>query len=573
MSRGVWAWIGLMVIACGAAMALRPDVPVNRPAAPQQVRFTDITARSGIRFRHDGAHTAEKYLVETMGSGCAFLDFDQDGFLDVLLVNGGPTAAYRPQAPVRNALYRSNGDGTFTDVTERAGIRPNWQYAMGVTVADYDNDGYPDIYLSGFHMSALYHNNRNGTFTEVARKAGVENRARWETSAAWFDYDNDGFLDLFVANYLDYDYGRNAYCGESKPGFRMYCHPQNYPGAAPTLYHNNRDGTFTDVTHAAGLDQFKAKGLGVVAADLDNDGWVDLFIANDSIRNLLYRNRRDGTFEDVTLPSGTGYGEDGQPEAGMGVDAGDYNGDGLLDLFVTHLDFELNRLYENRGAMAFADATMSSRLARSAVLYSGFGTRFFDYDNDGWKDLLVVNGHVLDNVSLYRPDVRYAERKLLFHNEGGSFRSVGDSSGEPFRIERVGRGLALGDFDNDGDLDVLVSNNHQGPELLRNEGGNANHWLAIRLVGVKSNRDGIGARVRVVAGSSTQIDQAKGGGSYLSASDPRLYFGLGSRVDADLVEVKWPSGAVDSLRAVRANRFVTIREGQGEVPSRYPAFR
>jgi hypothetical protein len=573
MARGERIGTAVILSALGGGIALLSAIRVAGSERQEQVRFTDVSARAGIRFQHDNARSDEKYLVETMGSGCAFLDYDQDGFLDVLFVNGGPTAAYHPRTAVRNALYHSNGDGTFTDVTRRAGIRENLQYAMGVAVADYDNDGYPDLYISGFHFSALYRNNRDGTFTEVSRKAGVENRTRWETSAAWFDYDNDGFLDLLVANYLDYDYARNAYCGEAKPGFRMYCHPQNYSGVAPTLYRNNRDGTFTDVTHAAGLDRFKAKGLGVVAADFDNDGWVDVFIANDSIRNLLFRNRGDGTFEDVTLSSGTGYSEDGQAEAGMGVDAADYNGDGWLDLFVTHLDFELNRLYQNRGRMNFVDATVTSRLGRSAVLNSGFGARFFDYDNDGGKDLLIVNGHVLDNVSLYRPDVHYAERKLLFRNESGYFRNVSGGSGEPFRNAHVGRGLAVGDFDNDGDLDVLVSNNGERAEVLRNDGGNANGWLAIRLVGVRSNRDGIGARVQVVAGASTQFDQVKGGGSYLSSSDPRLHFGLGPRLQAERVEVKWPSGTVDSLPNVRGNRFLTIREGQGEVPSRYPVFR
>jgi len=300
---------------------------------------------------------------------------------------------------------------------------------------------------------------------------------------------------------------------------------------------------------------------------------VDLFIANDSIRNLLYLNRGRGTFEDVTLASGTGYSEDGRAEAGMGVDAADYNGDGFLDIFVTHLDFELNRLYQNKGAMNFADVTMTSGLGRNSVLNSGFGTHFLDFDNDGWKDLLIVNGHVLDNVSLYRPDVSHAERKMLFHNDRGAFTNVSDSAGEPFAKPMVGRGLAVGDYDNDGDLDFLVSNNNQPGELIRNDGGNVNSWLGLRLIGTKSNRDGVGARVRVTAGGFDQYEQVKGGGSYLSSSDPRLHFGLGSRRKVDAIEIRWPSGTVDVLRNVGVNRFVSLKEGVGEVPSAYRQFR
>jgi hypothetical protein len=560
--------------ACLGFGALAVSFRLTGSGRAPQVRFVDVTTRAGVHFRHENAKSPEKYLVETMGSGCALLDYNQDGFLDVFFVNGGPTPASAPGHVARNALYRSNGDGTFTDVTEEAGIRANRAFAMGVAVGDYDNDGYPDLYITGFHGSWLYHNNRNGTFTNLTHRAGVDNTTRWETSAAWFDFDNDGYLDLAVTNYLDYDYPQNTWCGEHKPGFRMYCHPQNYDGVYPTLYHNNHDGTFTNVTSKAGLDKFKAKGLGVVAADFNNDGAIDLFIANDSIRNLLFLNRGNGTFEDVTLPSGTGYSDDGRAEAGMGVDAADYNGDGLLDVFVTHLDFELNRLYQNKGAMSFADVTMISGLGRNAILNSGFGTRFFDFDNDGWKDLLIVNGHVLDNVSLYRPDVSYAERKMLFRNDRGAFTNVSDSAGEPFAKLMVGRGLAVGDYDNDGDLDFLVSNNNQRGELIRNEGGgNANSWLGLRLIGTKSNRDGIGARVRVTAEGFDQYEQVTGGGSYLSASDPRLHFGLGNRRKIDVIEIRWPSGITDVLRDVAVNRFVSVKEGVGEVPSVYRHFR
>jgi enediyne biosynthesis protein E4 len=535
------------------------------------VEFVDITNQAGIEFTHENGASSEKYLVETMGSGCAFLDYDQDGRLDVLFVNGGKTPLYQPSQPVQNRLYRSEGNGHFVDVTKPSGLATNRGYGMGVAVGDFDNDGYPDIFLSGFGASGLYHNNTDGTFSDITLKAGVENRGKWATSPAWFDFDNDGFLDLLVCNYLDYDYDRNIYCGETGPGYRMYCHPKNYGGVYPVLFRNQHDSTFRDVTAEVGLQTYKAKALGVVAADFNNDGWTDVFIANDSVRNLLYMNKGKGFFEDVSLSSGIGYSEDGVPEAGMGVDAADFNRDGLLDLFITHLDFELNRLYQNQGNMRFSDATMSSALGRTAVLNSGFGTRFFDFDNDGWKDLLLINGHVLDNIQLYRRDVSHAERMILYRNTQGRFRDVSQSAGQPFMQPKVGRGLALGDYDNDGDLDCLVSNNGQPGELLRNEGGNRNNWLGIRLIGSKSNRDGIGAHVKVVAGAFSQSDQAKGGMSYLSAGDPRLFFGLGDQKKVS-VEIHWPSGQTDTLTDVPGNRVLTVKESSGEIAAKYPRF-
>ncbi len=540
------------------------------PACVAGATFIDVTDEAGVRFVHDNAKSEEKYLVETMGSGCAFLDYDQDGRLDFFFVNGGRTPAYRPEKLPENALYRSNGDGTFTEVTGQAGVASNRGFGMGAFTGDFDNDGYPDLYISGYGSSTLYHNHRDGTFADVTKRAGVENEGNWGTAAAWFDYDNDGHLDLIVTNYLDYEYAVNAYCGERQAGARMYCHPQNYDGVHPTLYRNNGDGTFADVSEPAGITGQKAKALGIVAADFNNDGWVDFFIANDSIRNLLYLNKQDGTFEDVTLLSGTGYSQDGVAEAGMGVDAGDFNGDGLLDIFVTHLDFELDRLYQNRGEMDFVDATLISGIGRKAVLNSGFGTRFFDFDLDGWQDLLIVNGHVLDNVSYYRPAVQYAEKKMLFRNVQGKFRNVSETQGAFFAKPSVGRGLALGDYDNDGDLDLLVSNNGQPGELVRNDRADGHHWLALSLQGVTSNRDGIGARITVAAGGRAQYAQAIGGTSYLSSSDRRIFFGLGRQAKADLVEVVWPSGIVDRLEDVNVDRFLTVKEGAGRIPGSEP---
>ncbi len=536
------------------------------PACVIGADFTDVSGEAGIRFVHDNAKSEEKYLVETMGSGCAFFDYDQDGRLDVFFVNGGRTPAYRPDSMPENALYRSDGDGTFTEVTGQAGVASNLGFGMGAFTGDFDNDGYPDLYISGYGSSTLYHNKRDGAFADVTQRAGVANEGNWGTAAAWFDYDNDGHLDLIVTNYLDYEYSGNVYCGERQAGARMYCHPQNYDGVPLTLYRNHGDGTFDDVSEAAGITGQKAKALGIVAADFNNDGWVDFFIANDSIRNLLYLNQQDGTFEDVTLLSGTGYSQDGVAEAGMGVDAGDFNGDGLLDIFVTHLDFELDRLYQNRGEMDFVDATLISGIGRKAVLNSGFGTRFFDFDLDGWQDLLIVNGHVLDNVSYYRPAVQYAEKKMLFRNVQGKFHDVSETQGAFFAKPSVGRGLALGDYDNDGDLDVLVSNNGQAGELVRNDRSEGNHWLALSLQGVTSNRDGIGARITVSAGGRAQYAQATGGTSYLSSSDRRIFFGLGNQSKADLVEILWPSGTVDRLEEVSADQFLTVKEGAGRVP-------
>ena len=554
----------------GAAAALAPFARAASPPA-SLVRFVDVARAAGINFVHDNAASPEKFLIETMGSGCAWIDYDQDGLLDLYLVNGAATSLYTPRRPLRSALYHNNGDGTFTDVTERARVGAEGLFGMGVAVCDYDNDGYPDLLVLGYGRSILYHNNGDGTFTDVTARAGVENRGRWASSAAWFDYDNDGRLDLVIANYLDWSPERNFYCGDRGPGMRSYCHPDDYRGQPPTLYHNNGDGTFTDVSRASGVGLKAANGLGVVTFDFDSDGWQDIFIANDSMANSLFRNKRDGTFEEVAYVAGVAVSGDGQPEAGMGADAADLTGSGRLDLFVTHLDLQLARLYRNLGESGYEDATLLSKIGYATYHSSGFGTRFLDYDNDGNRDLFLANGHVLDNIQLYHADTRYAEPKLMFRNSGGGiFENVSDRLGADFQLPRVSRGAAIGDFDNDGDLDILVNNCGQAPQLLRNDGGNANHWLEILLIGTISNRDGVGARVKVTASDLVQYDQKKGGMSYQSAQDPRLHFGLGRRSRVDAVEIAWPSGAVTKLANLKTDQIIAVQEDKGLIERRFP---
>lgn len=533
-----------------------------RPA----VVFRNVLKESGIHFIHDNAASSEKYFIETMGAGCAWIDYNNDGWLDAYFVQSAETPLYKPSERLRGALYRNNGDGTFADVTEEVRAGAEGLFGMGAAVGDYDNDGFPDLYVIGWDRSILYRNNGDGTFRDVTAQGGVANPGRWGSSAAFFDYDKDGWLDLVVVNYVVWSPETNLYCGEHRPGYRAYCHPDNHEGQLPTLYRNNGDGTFTDATREAGLASEPGKGLGVVTADFNNDGWPDIFQANDTMRNFLFLNNGNGTFREAAFKSGVALSEDGRAEAGMGTDAADYNGDGWLDIFVTHLNYELNRLYRNNGDGTFDDATYESLLGNQATLYSGFGTRFFDYDNDGLVDLFVANGHILDNISLFNPDVAYAEPNLMFRNTGrGRFENVSQLLGPDFSEHWVSRGAAVGDYDNDGDLDILVSNNGQAPQLLRNEGGNANHWLSVRLRGTKSNRDGIGARLKVVTGGQTQVAEARGGMSYQSAQDPRIHFGLGDRAVVDLLEITWPSGIVDRFTQLEANRFIIVEEGLGRI--------
>ncbi|HEV2381794.1 MAG TPA: CRTAC1 family protein [Terriglobia bacterium] len=548
--------------------------------ASEDITFVDVAGPAGITFRHGNAASAEKYLIETMGAGCGWIDFDQDGLLDLYLVNGAATRLYTPPQPLRSALYRNNGDGTFTDVTEKAGVGAEGLFGMGVAVGDYNNDGFPDLYVLGWNRSVLYHNNGDGTFADVTTKAGVANEGKWGSSAAWFDYDNDGRLDLVIANYVDWSPENNVWCGEHKPGYRGYCHPDVYHGQTPTLYHNNGDGTFTDVSKASGVGAKPGNGLGVVTFDYDDDGWQDIFIANDSMENFLFRNNRDGTFREVGYLAGVAVSGEGKPEAGMGADAGDATGRGHLDLVVTHLDFEQARFYRNNGNGSFDDATFAAKLGYATFHLSGFGTRFMDYDNDGARDIFMANGHILDNIELVHADTHYAEPKLMFRNRGrGVFENVSGRLGADFSAPRVSRGAAVGDFDNDGRLDILVNNNGGTPQLLRNSAAAARavsehgHWIEILLVGAKSNRDAVGARVKVTAGDLVQYDQRKGGMSYQSAQDPRLHFGLENKTRVDSIEIRWPSGAVTKLDKIDADQIIAVKEAAGIVPKSFPRLK
>ncbi len=564
-----------MTVAGAVILYLLPNPSIEGLPKPSPagipVRFTDIRKAAGITFVQDATATDQKYYLETMGTGVGWIDYDQDGLPDLYFVQSAATDAYTPPHPLRSALYHNNGDGTFTDATEKAGVGGEGHYGQGVAVGDYDNDGYPDLYVTGYGRAILYHNNGDGTFTDVTAKAGVADEGNWSTSAGWFDYDKDGWLDLLVCNYIDWTPKNNIWCGEHRMGYRAYCHPDNYGGEHIKLYHNNHDGTFTDVSDASGVGKPEAKGMGVVLADLNNDGWPDIAIANDTWPNFLFLNNHDGTFNDVSYISGVAASEDGLYEAGMGIDAADVDGDGWLDLYVTHLDFELNRLYHNNHGGTFDDYTYPSGIGNKAILLSGVAMKFLDYDNDGWTDVVQINGAMVDNIKLYHNDVTYKEPLLMFRNLGhGHFNKVSEDLGPDFMRPVAGRGLATADFDNDGDLDIAAVDRGNYPELLRNDGGNAHNWLEVQLVGTRSNRDGIGAGLKLTSEGFVQTQQALGGGGYMSASDHRIHFGLGQRKKIDSLEITWPSGQADELTDIPINQIIAVKEGVGIIPRRFP---
>ena len=525
--------------------------------AEGKILFTDVTEAAGLRFQHVDGRSGQRYFLETVGSGAAFFDYDADGLLDIYLVNGADLPGSHSPTPPTNQLYHNNGDGTFTDVTEQVGVGDTG-YGAGCAAADYDNDGDQDLYVTNFGANVLYRNNGDGTFTDVAQHTGVEDN-RWSLGCAFADYDNDGFVDLYVANYIDFDFETHTNC--TQKGVSTYCPPESFEGLPDTLYRNNGDGTFTDVTTSTGVYNEDGKGMGVVFGDYDNDGDVDCYVGNDAGENFLYQNKGNGTFTNVGWMAGVEADENGNVQGTMGVDFGDYDNDGRLDLIAVNYQQQPNALYRNDNGSFFTDVSFVAGMAES-LPYVGWGADFFDVDNDGDQDLLIANGHLQDTVEQYDDTTTYAQRNYLLINNGqGRFANVSTETGNGLQSRRVSRGLATGDYDNDGDLDMLISNANDTPQLLRNDGGNQGNWILIRTIGTRSNRAGIGARVKIQTGDLIQIDEVRSGSGYLSQNDLRLHFGVGTHKRIDRVEVRWPSGVVDVIRDLAPNQILTITEG------------
>jgi hypothetical protein len=555
--------VAAVLLGCWVAKA-QTGVITHQAAAVPPGKFVDVTTASGVHFQGQAYHTAKKYLIETMGSGVALFDYDNDGRLDIFFANGAPLTD--PTAPGTiprktgprdwNRLYHQKDDGTFEDVTEKAGLA-GAGYDLGVAVGDYDNDGYEDLYVTGYGGNHLYHNNGNGKFADVTEASGTGGSG-WSTSAAWVDLDNDGRLDLVVLRYLKWDFA-DVYCGERREGYRAYCHPDLFQPIVPLVYHNDGNGHFTEVAAKIGLDQ-PGKGLGIAIADYDRDGHTDIFVANDSMQEFLYHNKGNGTFEEVGLPAGVAVDGDGRTYAGMGIDFSDYNNDGLPDLIVTDLANQRYAIYQNNGDGTFTYASNLNGVAGATLLHSGWGVNFLDYDNDGWKDLIIAQGHDIDNVQLNYPQLRYKEPMLLMHNDGKHLVDVSSASGEIFQQAWVGRGLAAGDIWNDGHVDVVVTTNDGPAYIVRNETPTGNHWLGIKLVGHKSNRDGIGAEIKLTSSKGMQFVTVSTAASYLSSNDKRAHFGLGSDAAAQSIEIRWPSGTVQTLKNISGDRVLVVEE-------------
>jgi hypothetical protein len=550
------------------------------PPPPSEigVSFINVARESGLNAKTIfGGEHKNKYLLETTGCGVAFYDYDNDDWLDIFLVNGWRLEGFpKGQEPVPH-LFKNNRDGTFTDVTAKSGIS-HYGWGQGVCVGDYDNDGFDDIYITSFGKNVLYHNNGNGTFTDVTEKAGVgTNGKRWNTGCAFVDYDRDGHLDLFVANYIDLDLA-TAPLPESGPcvykGVLVACGPPGLIGGKNILFHNNGDGTFSDVSERAGILQANGTfGLGVLTADFNNDGWPDIYVANDSTASALYQNKKNGTFSDVAMEAGCALSADGKPQAGMGVSAADYDLDGNLDIVKTNFAGDTPSLYHNIGGGNFEDATFTAGLGKHTQ-FLGWGCGFFDMDNDGWPDILICNGHVYPEVEQLRTEAGYPQQKILYRNlRNGHFEDVSSQGGTGIMTPVASRGAAFGDFDNDGDIDVVVNTNNDFPQLLRCDSRLENNWLKIKTIGTKSNRSGIGARLRCVThppGETKphqQIDEVRSGGSYISQNDLRVHFGVGKAEKIELLEVHWPSGAVDTLKDLKPNQMIVVKEGAGIVRS------
>lgn len=551
-----------------AATLLTIAQAVRNAGAGFEVSFTDVAKKAGLSHRTVyGDEGRNRYLLETTGCGVAWFDYDNDGWLDIFFVNGSRFGGFESGSEPSNRLYRNNRDGTFTDVTVRAGLtRGGWGQA--VCVGDYDNDGQDDLFISYFGMNALYRNRGDGTFEDVTDRAGVGvNATKWGSGSAFVDIDKDGDLDLFVAGYIDFD-PKTAPLPESVPclykGLTVACGPPGLKGGVNTLYRNEGNGRFTDISEKSGIRKaFGTYGLGVLTADFDNDSWPDIYVANDTSPAALYRNNRDGTFTDIGVEAGAAYSADGKPQAGMGVAAGDYDGDGLLDIFKTNFSGDTSSLYRNLGKNFFDDATFSAGIGVN-TRWLGWGCGFFDPDNDGWLDILLVNGHVYPEVDKLEAEAGYTQRKILYRNlRNGNFSDVTDKIGGALLEPTAARGAAFGDYDNDGLTDIAINPVNQTPVLLRGSSRSGNNWIGIRAIGTKSNRSGIGARIVCLTDDRRQIDEVRSGGSYYSQNDLRVHFGLGRATKVKSIEIRWPSGAVDTLKDLPVNRYIRVREGSG----------
>jgi hypothetical protein len=554
-----------LLIAAGAA-----TLALASFEAPAGVGFSfrEVAKESGLdAVTVFGGRDANRYLLETTGCGVAFLDYDDDGWLDVFLVNGTTLEGFPKGQEPTNHLYRNRGDGTFEDVTRGAGLAESG-WGQGACAGDYDNDGHVDLFVSYYGQNHLYRNRGDGRFEDVTAKAGLlSKRLRWNTGCAFLDYDRDGRLDLLVANYIDLDLATaptpdSGLCRYK--GVKVACGPPGLPGGKNVLYRNRGDGAFEDVSDKAGITRSSGTyGLGVSTFDFDDDGWVDAYVANDSNPSALYRNNRDGTFTDVAVPAGCAYSQDGKPQAGMGVAVGDYDHNGTMDVFKTNFAGDTSTLYANTGQGFCEDRTFAAGIGLN-TRWLGWGTAFVDFDKDGWLDLFLSNGHVYPEVVQLKTEAGYRQRKVVYRNAGGRFEDVSERLGSPVTDPRAARGSAFGDYDNDGDVDVVVNNVHEGPDLYRTESDPARHWLLVKLVGTKSNRSAIGARVRCLSGGVTQVQEVRGGGSYISQNDLRVHFGLGGFAAVDRVQVRWPSGREEEWAGVAADRILTLTEGTGK---------